>query len=130
VSKIGSDVLGKRRIYIPPTTFIRKGERIYRKRHFKRDIGAPGRGKAIIPPLEEGELSKHLPEGYKDKPFFNVPAKVRRLALSMSVKEDGYRKVVGRLVAIQVLTKRTSPETARKAASDRRWLVKKFGGAW
>jgi len=97
--------------YVKPTTYKR------------RDVGKRGRGPKVIPPLQEGELSKH---GYR----FTKPARVRHLALSKSVKEDGYRKVLGRLIALQVLFKRTKPRFSKIAASDRMWLVKKFGGSW
>ena len=97
--------------YVPPTTYYRK------------DVGTVGRGRKVIPPLEEGELKKH---GYG----FNKPASVRRRALVKSMKEDGYRTTIGRLIALQVLFKRTSPTKSKIAASDREWLVKKYGGSW
>ncbi|MEM4975747.1 MAG: hypothetical protein QXT64_00310 [Desulfurococcaceae archaeon] len=85
------------------------------------------RKRKVIPELERGELTKHLPKKYREKGFFNLPAKIRRQALVKSMKEDGYKTVVSRLTALQVLNKRKNPEVARKAAQDRRWLVEAFG---
>jgi hypothetical protein len=117
------------RIRVRPTTYRRKGKLIHRKGYVyeREDVGAPGKGPKVIPPLKEGELSKHLPEKYKDVPFFDAPAKARRLAYKRSIEEDGYKVTVSRLTAIQVLNKRTNPEIARKAARDRAWIVKTFG---
>jgi hypothetical protein len=123
--KIGSDVLGKR-IYIPPTTFTRKGKRVHRKGYYKTDLGAPGRtplSRQVIPPLEEGELTKH---GFS----MSKSTTSRRKALAKSVKEDGYRTTLGRIIALQVFFKRTNPTYSRRMESDRKWLVKKFGGSW
>jgi len=85
------------------------------------------RKRKVIPELERGELTKHLPKKHQGKRFFSLPAEVRRRALARSVKEDGYKTVVSRLIALQVLNKRKNPEVARKAAQDRKWLVKTFG---
>jgi hypothetical protein len=77
-------------------------------------------GKKVIPELEEGELTKH---GYR----ILAPPGVRHRALALSVKEDGYKTTVSRLIALQVLFKRTNPRYARIVARDRRWLVSKYG---
>jgi len=94
--------------YVPPTTYYRK------------DVGAVGRGRKVIPPLEEGELKKH---GYG----FNKPASVRRRALVKSMKEDGYLTTKGRLWALVQFFKRTKPEYSKKARRDFEWLVKRYG---
>lgn len=91
--------------------------------YYRKDIGAPGRGKRVIPPLEEEELKKH---GYS----LNAPEEIRHKALAKSIAEDGYRKTLGRLIALQVLFKRTSPRYSKIAARDREWLVKNYGGSW
>jgi hypothetical protein len=104
----------------------RRGGTIYRVRptvYYRRDIGTPGRGKKVIPPLEAGELIKH---GYR----ISAPKSVRHKALSASVREDGYRTTVGRLIALQVFFKRTKPKYSRIVARDREWLVKTYGGEW
>ena len=96
------------RYRVKPTTYYRK------------DVGTPGRGKKVIPPLEEGELKKH---GYS----LSAPEEVRHRALVKSVEEDGYKTTVSRLIALQVLFKRTNPHYSRIAKKDREWLVEKFG---
>jgi len=122
MSKIGSDII-RRRIFIPPTTYTRKGKKIHRKGYFKKDVGAFGRGPKVIPPLEEGELTKH---GFS----INASASARRRALTKSVKEDSYRTTLSRIIALQVLFKRTNPTYSKRMESDRKWLVKRFGGSW
>jgi len=120
------------RVRVKPTTFKREGKVIHRGgyTYMREDVGAPGRTppeKRVIPPLQEGELSKHLPARYRDKGFFDAPTRARHTAYRKSVAEDGYKTVLGRLQAVAVLNKRTNPEVARKARRDRRWLVKTFG---
>jgi len=121
------------RVHVKPTTFKRDGKIIHRKgySYMREDVGAPGRTppeKRVIPPLQKGELSKHLPAKYRDKGFFDAPTRARHTAYRKSVAEDGYAATRGRLQAIIVLNKRTNPEVARKARRDYRWVVKTFGG--
>jgi hypothetical protein len=85
------------------------------------DVGARGRGPKVIPTLAEGELSKH---GYS----MSASSATRRRALAKSVREDGYKTTVGRMIALQVLFKRTRPSYSAKAIADRRWLVSRYGG--
>ncbi len=87
------------------------------------DVGALGRGKKIIPPMEEGELGKH---GFK----ITASTTVRRRALSASVREDGYRTVLGRILALEQFFKRTKPRYSKTLSQDRKWLVKTYGERW
>ena len=97
--------------------------RVKKTIYWRKDVGAPGRGRKIIPSLEAGELTKH---GYR----FGASASRRHTALSKSVREDGYRTTLGRLIALQVFFKRVRPSYSKKAIADRKWLVAKFGGKW
>jgi hypothetical protein len=120
------------RIRVGPTTYRWKGRLIHRQgyTYMREDVGAPGRtpeSRRVIPPLQEGELSKHLPAKYQGKPFFEVPTRARHNAYRKSVAEDGYDSTRGRLMALYVLNKRTNPEVARKARRDFNWVVKTFG---
>jgi len=113
------------RVRVKATTYTRKGKTIHRKgyTYTRKDVGKPGRGEKVIPPLEENELKKH---GFSIK----AKASVRRRALSKSVAEDGYRTTLGRVVALQVFFKNTKPEYSKRMEKDRKWLVKKYGGRW
>lgn len=126
-SKISKSVIRipKKRIYPKSIRYKPRTRRegYVRGGHEQKDTGAPGRtpvSRRVIPPMEAGELSKHLPKRLRNIPFFSCPVKVRRRALTKSVKEDGYRVVTSRLIAIQVFTKRTSPKTSKKAIRDRK----------
>lgn len=116
MSKIGSDVTSKRRIYIPPTTYIRKGKRIYRKGYYKKDVGAPGRGPKVIP--IEGEL-----DGYSLK----ASTDSRRRAILRCARKYGYLSTKGKLWALVQLHKRTNPHYSRTARRDFDWFVKNYG---
>lgn len=116
--KIGRSVL--KRLRIKPTTYKRRGKTIHRKGYMRRDVGAPGRGKQVIPPLKAGELTKH---GFS----FKKSARARRRALAKSVREDGYIVTKSRMQALAVFFKRTKPEYSMKAKNDFRWLVKTYG---
>jgi hypothetical protein len=109
--------------YKRKTGILVKGTRVRPHIRLVLDRGAPGRGKKVIPPLEAGELRKH---GYR----ISAPKSVRHKALAASVREDGYRTTVGRLIALQVFFKRTKPKYSRIVARDREWLVKTYGGEW
>jgi hypothetical protein len=114
---------------VKPTTYRKDHKIIHREgyTYMRKDVGAPGRTppeRRVIPPLEEGELSKHLPVEYRDTPFFEAPPRARHQAYRGSVKEDGMRTTMSRLTALQVLNKRTNPRIARKAAKDREWIRK------
>lgn len=100
-----------KRVRVPATSFKIK------------DRGAPGRGKKVIPPLHEGELMKH---GY----HIASSARSRRIALGKSVKEDGYRTTMGRVIALRVLFKRTKKPAIPRLKSDIKWLKSEYGGSW
>ena len=114
MSKIGSDVTKK--IYIPPTTFLRKGKRIHRKGYHKKDLGAPGRGPKVIPisgkldeySLKRDELSRHR-------------------AILRSVRKNGYVSTKGKIWALVQLHKRVNPGYSNIARKDFNWLVKNYG---
>lgn len=116
-------------VYVRPTTYRRNSKIIHRKgyRYRRVDLGKPGKGEKVLPPLKEGGLKNYLPKKYQNKKFYDLPAKVRRKALRKCVEEEGYRTALGRVHALVVLNKRTNPELAEKAEADREWLVKTFG---
>ena len=99
---------GKTKYRVKPTTF------------YIKDRGKKGRGRKILPELKKGELTKH---GF----HIRNSAASRRRALAKSVKEDGYKATLGRLIALQVLFKRTHPSYAKRLIADRKWLVKTYG---
>jgi hypothetical protein len=107
-----------RKLRVP---IIRKGKFYGYK--LVRDVGKPGRGEKVIPPLKTGELAKH---GYR----LTAPESVRHKALGKSVAEDGYRTTLGRLNALYVLFKNTRPKYSQIAEKDRDWLVETYGGSW
>ena len=82
------------------------------------DRGKPGRGPKILPKLKKGTLGVD----------FSKSAMTRRRVLVRLAKRIGERRVMGKLRAIQVLTKRTNPTVSKKAKSDARWIAKSFIG--
>ena len=116
MSKIGSDVIGRKKIYIPPTTYTRKGKRIHRKGYYKTDVGAPGRGKPLIP--IEGEL-----DGYTLK----AGTATRRRVILRCARKYGYASTKGKLWALVQLHKRTNPQYSRTARQDFNWFVENYG---
>jgi len=119
------------RVYVPetkvsPTVIHRGGKEIHRKgytreayTYYRKDVGAPGRGKKVIPELEEGELTKH---GYST----DKPAKERHEALRKAVREDGAEVVWHRLHAQVILRKRIQPKQREIFRQDRDWVKKTF----
>jgi len=108
---------------VKATTFRRKGKIIHR-RGFRvspttfmiRDRGRVGRGPKLIPALKQGSLGVD---------FSDSALKRRRKEVRLA-KSLGEKKVVGKLRAIQVLTKRTSPSTSQKARADARFIAGSF----
>jgi len=86
-----------------------------------KDVGLPGKTPAsrkFVPPLKPGALGIS----------FDEPANVRRATLIRKAKREGERTVMGKLRAIQVLTKNTNPAVSRKAREDARYIAGKFVG--
>lgn len=52
----------------------------------------------------------------------DLPAKKRRDSLRKVARKDGCGTAIKRLNLVAVYSKRTSPDTARKAKSDMEWL--------
>ena len=86
-----------------------------------KDLGLPGRtppSRRFVPPLKPGALGIS----------FDETAGARRRKLAGKAKKVGEKAVVGRLRAIQVLTKNTSPSVSRKAKADAHYLAGAFVG--
>ena len=85
------------------------------------DVGLPGRtppSRRFIPPLKPGALGVS----------FDEKADARRRKLAGKAKKVGEKAVVGRLRAIQVLTKNTNPSVSRKAKADAHHIAGVFVG--
>lgn len=85
------------------------------------DVGLPGRtppSRRFIPPLKPGALGVR----------FDDTPEVRRRKLAAKAKRVGEKAVVGRLRAIQVLTKNTNPAVSRKAKADAHYIAGVFVG--
>jgi len=86
-----------------------------------KDLGLPGRtppSRRFVPPLKPGALGIS----------FDETAGARRRKLAGKAKKVGEKAVVGRLRAIQVLTKNTSPSVSRKAKADAHYVAGAFVG--
>ena len=93
------------------------------KGHTKQveDVGLPGRtppSRRFIPPLKPGALGVS----------FDEKADARRRKLAGKAKKVGEKAVVGRLRAIQVLTKNTNLSVSRKAKADAHHIAGVFIG--
>jgi len=82
-----------------------------------KDMGAPGKGKDLIGPLKHGELSQF---GYNT----SKTVRSRHIALNKAVKKYGQLSVSRKLNALAVYTKRTSPNTSKRAIADRMFVSK------
>jgi uncharacterized protein DUF5771 len=85
------------------------------------DVGLPGRtppSRRVIPPLKPGALGVR----------FDETADARRRKLAGKARKVGEKAVVGRLRAIQVLTKNTNPSVSRKAKADAHYIAGVFVG--
>jgi hypothetical protein len=83
-------------------------------------MGRARRGRRVIR-LRDGHMMRL---GYR----LSYPAYVRRIALGRAVRRYGYRSTLGKVHALTVLFKRSAPGYARRAAEDRSWLVRTYGG--
>jgi len=82
------------------------------------DRGKPGRGRKVVPPLEEGALG--------GPGFFNRSEDEQEQIVFNRAKENGERKVVGELRALQVFFKTTDPQKSSRALE----LSKKVAGSF
>lgn len=106
-----------RKLTVKRSEYYRKGGTYVNPAVFKiRDVGAPGRGRQIIPPLKKGTLNVHLKN----------PADIRRAKEIKLAKKIGEKRVVGKLQALAVLFKRTHPEFSRRAAADAHYIAGSF----
>ena len=93
---------------------------VHVKRACVKDMGNPGKGEPLIGKLREGELSS---VGY----FMDSSKLSRHRALNKATRKYGALSVYRKLNALAVLTKNTSPKTAKKAKSDRNWIGEHHG---
>ena len=83
-----------------------------------KDLGKPGRGPKVLPPLEKG--------AFGGPGFFNRSQKEQERIAFARAEKMGERKVVGELRALQVLLKRTKPANSARANE----LGKKVAGSF
>lgn len=82
------------------------------------DRGKPGRGRKVVPPLEEGPLG--------GPGFFDRSNDEQEQIVFNRSKEMGEKKVVGELRALQVFFKTIDPKKSRRALE----LSKKVAGSF
>ena len=82
------------------------------------DRGKPGRGRRVVPPLEEGALG--------GSGFFDRSNEEQEQIVFNRAKEMSERKVVGELRALQVFFKTTDSQKSRRALE----LSKKVAGSF
>ena len=84
-----------------------------------KDLGNPGKGRALIGSLKYGELKKY---GYSLK----SGASRRHMALNKSVKAYGRGTLIKKLNALRVLHKNTHPAYSHNALNDLKYVQKNF----
>ena len=104
----------------PPTTYVRRAQIIERKAYEREDVGAPGRGKKIIP--IKGEMKINGKEYH-----VSLPTRTRHAILRALGKKYGVAKIWRRLHAMVIMRKRTQPEARKVFERDRDWVAKTFG---
>lgn len=77
------------------------------------DQGAPGKGRKTLPVPREGAL-----RGWQK----SLPAPARRQVVARVAKDEGCGTALRRLGLLANFTKRTSPDTHKKAKADMAWL--------
>lgn len=77
------------------------------------DRGRPGKGPKTLPQPRAGSL-----RGWKK----TMPAGTRRKVVGRIAREEGCGTALKRLNLLANFTKKTSPETHRKARADMKWL--------
>lgn len=95
-----------------------KGKRVKPSTFKIKDRGAPGRAKKVIPPLKKGGLGI----------TFKMPERKAKSILVKKTKSVGEKKIVSRLIALEVLTKRTNPKVSKKAKKYAHWVAGSFKG--
>jgi hypothetical protein len=83
-----------------------------------RDLGKPGRGPKVVPPLEKGALG--------GSGFFSRSENEQEQIVFQRGRKVGEKKVIGELRALQVFFKRTNPQNSRRALE----LSKKVAGSF
>jgi hypothetical protein len=93
------------------------------------DVGAPGKGlrstkrnRPGIGPLKQGNLTRY---GYAK--IAGMSQDARRTALRKAVAAYGSLTVWRKLNALSVYTRRTSPDTSKKAKADMDWIKATWG---
>jgi hypothetical protein len=84
-----------------------------------KNKGAPGKGPAVIGPLQKGDLTS---KGYAAADS----ASQRHAALAKAVGAYGRLSTLRKLNAIAVLNKTTSPARAKTFKTDRNWVKKTY----
>lgn len=82
------------------------------------DRGAVGRGRKVIPKLKKGTLGIH---------FKMSDAQIKTI-LKQKARTMGEKTVVSKLVALEVMNKRTNPTVSRKAKALAHWVAGEFKG--
>jgi predicted nucleic acid-binding OB-fold protein len=120
------------RVKVRPAVYRRKGKLIRRKgyTYMRKDVGAPGRGKKVIPELEEDKMNKVAREmGYEKAtavPYTELDKFVEKL-----VDKYGEREAFGMIHAQVVLRKRAEDGAKKKFEAMREeWRKKYAGGGW
>jgi hypothetical protein len=90
----------------------------YVKAGYIKDVGKPGKGKKLIPPLKEGSLVKH---GYS----VSLDKEERRKVLKKAIKEYGDLSVFRKINALAILNK-NNPSKSKLYISDRNWISKNY----
>ena len=83
-----------------------------------RDLGKPGRGPKVVPPLEKGALG--------GSGFFSRSENEQEQIVFQRGRKVGEKKVIGELRVLQVFFKRTNPKNSRRALE----LSKKVAGSF
>lgn len=118
---------GRRRIVYPLREirvrrrgYVRDGTRVAPTAYRIRDLGAPGRGRKVLPDIEAGKLGLKFTDGMSDERMKEI--------LAEEVRRDGEREVAGRLRWLQVMNKRTNPKLSKKCAELADWVFGSFIG--
>jgi hypothetical protein len=80
-----------------------------------RDLGKPGRGPKLIPPLNAGKLRAY---GYST----TIGPTSRRAALRRAMRMYGRNSVLRKLNAVKVLTRNTNPRISAVFGRDLAWV--------
>jgi hypothetical protein len=93
----------------------RRGETTYRVKptvYYRRDIGAPGRGKKVLPELEEGKMTIVANEmGYPN--VVSIPDRRLNEFARRLIKRYGEREAFGMAQAQVIFRKRGLPHLAK-----------------